>query len=117
MAKVGRTIADPKAGAYCHITLDSGEKLVVNHDRAGRNGRLTIDVVRLMGLNSTRICTCDLDTREGQAALDMLRRDAPQGSARQTPLGALVEHLRYCASVAEIKTACAALLNPSATNP
>jgi hypothetical protein len=32
MAKVGRFVTDPKAGAYCQITLDSGEKIIVNHD-------------------------------------------------------------------------------------
>ena len=31
MAKVGQWVTDPKAGAYCRITLDNGEKIVVNH--------------------------------------------------------------------------------------
>ena len=29
MAKVGRFVTDPRAGAYCQITLDTGEKIVV----------------------------------------------------------------------------------------
>ena len=33
MGKVGRFITDPKAGAYCQVTLDTGDKLVVNHAR------------------------------------------------------------------------------------
>ena len=35
MAKVGRFVTDPKAGVYCQITLDSGEKIIVNHDKGG----------------------------------------------------------------------------------
>jgi hypothetical protein len=31
MPKVGRFVTDPRAGAYCQITLDSGEKVIVNH--------------------------------------------------------------------------------------
>jgi hypothetical protein len=38
MAKVGRFVVDPKAGAYCQLTLDSGEKLIVNHDKGGFKG-------------------------------------------------------------------------------
>jgi hypothetical protein len=38
MAKVGRFVTDPKAGAYCQITLDSGEKIIVNHDKSGCKG-------------------------------------------------------------------------------
>jgi len=35
MGKVGRFITDPKAGAYCQVTLDSGDKLIVNHAKGG----------------------------------------------------------------------------------
>jgi hypothetical protein len=38
MAKVGVFVTDPKAGAYCRITLDKGEKIVINHDKGGFNG-------------------------------------------------------------------------------
>ena len=27
MAKVGRVVTDPKAGSYCRVTLDSGERI------------------------------------------------------------------------------------------
>ena len=37
MAKVGRFVTDPKAGSYCRITLDSGERILVSHDK-GRVG-------------------------------------------------------------------------------
>ena len=30
MAKVGRFVTDPRAGAYCQVTLDTGEKIVVS---------------------------------------------------------------------------------------
>ena len=51
MAKVGRFVTDPKAGAYCQITLDSGEKIIVNHDKGGfKGGMLTIEVLEAHGL-------------------------------------------------------------------
>jgi hypothetical protein len=36
MPKVGRFVTDPRAGAYCRMTLDSGEKVIVNHEKGGR---------------------------------------------------------------------------------
>ena len=80
MTKVGRLITDPKAGAYCQMTLDSGTKLIVNHDKGGfKGGHLTIEVTRLMGFSSDRIFTCDLDSPTGQAILARLTRDAAPG--------------------------------------
>jgi hypothetical protein len=38
MGKVGRFVTDPKAGAFCQITLDSGEKILVSHDKGGFKG-------------------------------------------------------------------------------
>jgi len=38
MGKVGRFVSDPKAGAYCQIVLDGGEKILVNHDKGGFKG-------------------------------------------------------------------------------
>ncbi len=47
MAKVGRFVSDPKAGAYCQIILDTGEKILVNHGAGGfKGGWLTIDVLK-----------------------------------------------------------------------
>ena len=37
MAKVGRFVTDPRAGAYCQITLDSGEKIVITRSTISRN--------------------------------------------------------------------------------
>jgi hypothetical protein len=109
MAKVGRFVTDPRAGAYCQITLDSGEKIVVNHDKGGfKGGRLTIESSRLMGLRSERVFGCDLDSPEGAAALRRLTANA-QG-VEATPLGAFVGYVKGCGSVAEVKARCAALL-------
>jgi len=112
MAKVGRFVTDPKAGAYCRIALDSGEKILVNHEGSGfKDGRVTIDVLKFLGFSSDRIFTCDLDSPEGRAALTHLTRDARQGSVEATALGAFVAHVKSCKSVAEVKTGCAALMS------
>ena len=111
MAKVGRFVTDPKAGAYCQITLDSGEKIIVNHDKGGfKAGRLTIEATKFMGFSSDRIFTCDLDSHEGKAALGELTRTAAEGSVDATPLGAFVKCVSDCGSVALVKARCAALL-------
>jgi hypothetical protein len=110
MAKVGRFVIDPKAGAYCQITLDSGEKIIVNHDKGGfKGGRLTIEVSRLMGFSSERIFTCDLDTPEGAAALERLAGSAQGADA--TPLGAFVKYVSACRSVSDVKAGCVSLLS------
>jgi len=111
MGKVGRFVTDPKAGAYCHITLDSGEKIVVNHDKGGfKGGTLAIETTKWWG-GGGRIFACDLDSAEGRAALARLTKDAPEGSAGATPLGALVEHVKDCASAEQVKAKCAALMS------
>lgn len=110
MGKVGRFVTDPKAGAYCQITLDSGEKIVVNHDKGGlKGGHLTIEVMKLWGFSSDRIYTYDLDSPEGSAALNRLRRDARPGTVDATPLGAFVNYVKDCASVSELKIKCGML--------
>lgn len=112
MAKVGRFVTDPKAGAYCRIILDSGEKILVGHEGRGFNdGRVTIEVLKFMRFAADCIFTCDLDSPEGRAALTHLTRDARQGSAEATALGAFVAHVKDCKSVAEVKTSCAALMS------
>lgn len=113
MAKVGRFVVDPKAGSYCQITLDSGEKIIVNHDKGGfKGGRLTIELSKFMGFSSERLFTCDLDSTAGKAVLARLTRDAREGTAQATPLGAFVEDLKNCASVTEVKARCAVLMPP-----
>jgi hypothetical protein len=111
MAKVGPFITEPNAGAYCKITLDSGEKLIISHDKGGfKGGRLAIEVSKFMGFGSERIFSCDLDSPEGKAAIAQLTREARQGSVEATPLGAFVEWVKPCASAADVKTRCAALI-------
>jgi hypothetical protein len=109
MSKVGPFVTDPKAGAYCKIHLDSGERIIVNHDKGGfKGGRLTIEVSRLMGFSSEGIFECDLNGPSGAAALGRLTAGAQGVDA--TPLGAMVRYVKDCGSVAEVKTRCAALL-------
>jgi hypothetical protein len=111
MAKVGRFVTDPKAGAYCQITLDSGEKVIVNHDKGGfKGGGVTVEVSKFMGFSSDRVFALDLDSPQGAAALRHLTREAQPGSVLATPLGAFVEYVKACPSVAEVKARCAALL-------
>ena len=109
MPKIGPFVTVPNAGAYCQIRLDSGEKIVVNHDKGGfKGGRLTIEVSRLMGFSSERIFACNLDGQDGAAALSRLAGGAHGVDA--TPLGAFVKYVRDCGSVAEVKRRCAAML-------
>ena len=50
MAKVGMFVTDPKAGAYCQITLDSGQKIIISHPGgAFKGGPLTIEEVKWWG--------------------------------------------------------------------
>ena len=107
MSKVGRFVTDPKAGSYCQITLDNGEKIVVNHDKQ----HLAIEQSKMFGFSSDRLFACDLATNEGQAALAALTRDAVAGSADATPLGALVKYVTDCGTAAGVKIRCA-LLTP-----
>jgi hypothetical protein len=112
MAKVGRFVTDPSAGAYCQITLDSGEKIVVNHDKGGfKGGQLTIEASKLWGFSSDRIFSCDLDSPRGQSVLASLTSGAETGSVGATPLGAAVEFIKDAGSLAEAKSKCAALMS------
>lgn len=112
MAKVGRFVTDPKAGAYCQITLDNGQKVTVNHDRGGfKGGHITIEAPKWLGISSDRIFECDLDSAVGKAAMARLTQGIPSESARATPLGAFVEVLKDCKSIEEVKTRCAAVMS------
>jgi hypothetical protein len=111
MAKVGPFVTDPKVGAYCQITLDSGEKILVNHDQGGfKGGWLRIERVKLLGFSSDSVFECNLDTPEGKAALGALTRGVAAGSADATPLGAFVRLVTTCRSVNDLKARCTDLL-------
>ena len=113
MSKVGRFVTDPRAGSYCQITLDSGDKVVVNHDKGGfKGGHITIERLKFMGLGSERLFACHLDSDDGRATLNRLTRTAREGSVDATPLGAFVEYVKDCASLEEVKAKCARLGSP-----
>jgi hypothetical protein len=108
MAKVGPFIT-AQGGAYCEIKLDSGEKILVNHEQGGfKGGRLTIDRVKLMGLSSETVFEIDLDSPAGKAALAALTPGVSTGAAG-TPLGAFVAHVKDCPSLAQVVERCRAL--------
>jgi hypothetical protein len=111
MGKVGRFVTDPKAGAYCQIALDSGEKILVSHDKGGfKGGHLSITTLKWLGLASgDTLFELDLEAPRGKAILAQLTAGAPEGSVRATPLGALVEQVKDCGSAGEVRTRCAAL--------
>ena len=111
MGKVGRFVTDPKAGAYCQIVLDSGEKIIINHDKGGfKGGWVTIEAVKFFGFSSDRIFACALDSPEGKAAMTTLTRGAKAGTIDSTPLGAFVHYVKDCGSVADVKRRCTMLL-------
>ena len=110
MGKVGRFVTDPKAGAYCDVTLDNGEKVIVNHEKGGfKGGQLIVEKKKWMGLGSERLFSCDLDTPSGKTAIELLTRGAPPNSALATPLGAFADYVKDSTSAAEVKRKCEAL--------
>ena len=112
MGKVGPFVTDPKAGAYCQVTLDSGEKILINHDKGGfKGGTLTIEKVKWMGLSSDRVLSYSLDSSEAKVAMARLTQGVAPDSAWATPLGAFVEYVKDCKSVDDVKAKCAALMS------
>lgn len=110
MTKVGRFVTDPKAGAYCQLVLESGDKVIVNHSKGGfKGGQLTMETAKWWG-GGNRFFACDLDSAEGKAALARLVKGLAEGSFETTPLAAFVNHVKECRSVDEIKTRCAELM-------
>jgi hypothetical protein len=111
MAKVGTFVTDPKAGGYCRITLDSGQKIIINHAEGGfKGGPLTIEEVKWLGLGAGEmLLRCDLDSPHGKDVLSRLTRDATPGTADATPLGAFVNYVKACKSIAEVRAKCSAL--------
>ena len=51
----------------------------------------------------------DLDSPKGKAILGRLTAGAPDGSARATPLGALVDHVKDCRSADDVRARCSGL--------
>lgn len=111
MAKVGRFVTDPKARTCCYVTLDGGEKVIVNHSEARLSGGLlTVELSKLMGFSAECIFTCDLDTPKGQAIVQWLTLGAAPGSAAATPLGGLVEFVKEAGTLSNLRSRCAGLM-------
>jgi hypothetical protein len=113
MAKIGTFVVDPKAGSYCHLTLDSGDRLVVSHDQGGfKGGTLTVLETRWWGFaTGETLLTCDLDSPQGKAALARLTQGVDPKSARATPLGAFVYALAECKSLADARAKCVGVVS------
>jgi hypothetical protein len=93
--------------------FESGEQIVVRHDRGGFNGgRLTIEVPKLLGFRAQVLFAFDLDGGAGQAALARVRRGRLDGTAGAAPLIAFVKYLNSCRSLAEVTIRCRALMEP-----
>jgi hypothetical protein len=111
MAKVGRFVTDPKAGAYCYVTLDGGEKVIVNHSEGSfKGGLLSVEISKLMGFSSERIFVCDLDTPKGRSIVQWLTKGAEPGSGAATPLGGLVQFVKEAGTLPELRSRCVALM-------
>jgi hypothetical protein len=110
VTKVGLFVTLPNAGVYCRMTLDNGEKILINHDTRGFSAWLTIERSRLLGFSSERIFACNLESDEGRKALSFLTRDTQPQFLDTSPLGAFVRYLKTCHSVDEIKARCTALM-------
>jgi hypothetical protein len=113
MGKVGRFVTDAKVGAYCQISLDSGQKILVSHDKGGfTEGAVTIEEVRWWGLMpGETLLRCELGREEGQRTLARLTEMTGAAGAGATPLGAVVEYVKDARSVSEVKAKCAALVS------
>jgi hypothetical protein len=108
MAKVGRFVMDPRAGSYCQIDLEDGKKILVNHEKGGpQGGRVTVTEKKLWG--GETFLDLPLGSPEGQSTLARLTQGAPEGSARATPLGAVVELLKDATSVMDVRSRCGPL--------
>jgi hypothetical protein len=111
MGKVGNIVSDPKVGAYCDVTLDNGDKLIVNHDQGGfKGGRLTVEKKKWMGLGSDQVFVCDLDSAPGRAAMARLTEGVPPDSPRAAPLMAFAEYAKDSASAVEARVKLEALV-------
>lgn len=108
MGKVGQFITDPKAGAYCDVVLDNGDKVLVNHSKGGfKGGWLTIEKRKWFG--SDLLFKCDLDSAPGKAALAQLTRGMAADDVHATPLYAFVEAIKDLPSAEAVKVKCSAL--------
>ena len=107
MTPARRVVIDPKLGAYCQVTLDDGKKVLVNHEKDPGGGRMMVTEKKWWG--GETFLDLRLDTAEGRAAIAGLTAGASDDSPRATPLGALVDTLKDCASLEDIRARCRAI--------
>ena len=108
MAKIGSFMTVP-TGAYCYLTLDSGERVLVTHqhgDAGGAGACLTVDRLKLLGFSSERVFRLDLNSTGGDAAVATLSAASPSGSS----LRCLVTYLGDCRSLDELLERCRQLM-------
>lgn len=111
MVKVGQVHTDSHGGSFCLVTLDSGEMLLVQHERFGSlGGELTIEVTGLLGARAERVFRCDLAEPAGEAILTWLTLGAEPGSPAATPLGSLVQYVTEARTLTDLRAKCAALM-------
>jgi hypothetical protein len=103
MTKIGRIVTDPSVGSYCRLTIPSGERLMVSHEKSGR---LSVHVVKMWGLSSEPVFEAALDSPQGQALVTRLTGGQPPSGGA---LEALVDQLKDCESMAAVRARCAAL--------
>jgi hypothetical protein len=97
MAKVGRFVTDPRAGAYCQVTLDKGEKILVSHNRSGfAGGSVTIQEVRWGLASGAILFRCDLEHDDSRPGLAQLTRGIPRRER----------------SLSDVRAKCTALVSP-----
>ena len=94
MSKVGRFVTDPRAGAYCQITLDSGEKIVVDHSRGGFQGGIFAVEVRSSWDSAPSGWSCATWTAGGSGGAGSADPRCRARERRATPLAAFVGYLR-----------------------
>jgi hypothetical protein len=110
MSQVGHPVSNPTGGLYCQVRLDSGDRLLVNHDKTSLDsGQLTIERLKWLGFGSEPIFTLDLATAQGRAALGRLTGAAAAGSGAATPIGALCDYIKGCRNLEEVRQRCEAL--------
>lgn len=75
MAKIGTFVVNPKAGSYCNITLDSGERIMVSHDQEA--SQQTRGPSRAWSPASSRRCCSSCSVATGASISSESRRSVP----------------------------------------
>ena len=113
MAKVGRFVTDPKAGSYCRITLDSGNRILVSHGKGrGGAGAVTIEEVRWWGfVPGATVFACDSRVPEVSAREPASSRARPQAARGQRHWAPWSSTSSVAGPRGEVTAACEALVS------